>query len=240
VTAILEIRRVSKFFGGLAANSNISFTLDEGMIMGLIGPNGAGKTTLFNGITGFSPPSRGDVLFLGRRMNGLQPDHICKLGMARTWQMVRPLAKMTVLDNVMVGALCRTNSLRTARGRSMEQLRVVRLEDKTRFPADSLPIGERKKLEMARVLATQPRLLLLDEVMGGLNPTETQEIIELILGIRKRGVTQMVIEHNMKAIMSISDRIVVLNSGEKLAEGTPEEVVNNQEVIDAYLGEARA
>jgi branched-chain amino acid transport system ATP-binding protein len=173
-------------------------------------------------------------------MNGLQPDHICKLGMARTWQMVRPLAKMTVLDNVMVGALCRTNSLRTARGRSMEQLRVVRLEDKTRFPADSLPIGERKKLEMARVLATQPRLLLLDEVMGGLNPTETQEIIELILGIRKRGVTQMVIEHNMKAIMSISDRIVVLNSGEKLAEGTPEEVVNNQEVIDAYLGEARA
>ena len=234
--AILEIKHVSKFFGGLAANADVSFAMEEGMIMGLIGPNGAGKTTLFNCITGYYPPSRGEVLFAGRRMNGLQPDAVCKLGMARTWQKVRPLAKLSVLDNVMVGALCRTNSLKTAREMAMEQIRIVRLSHKTNFPAGSLPIGERKKLEVARVLATQPRLLLLDEVMGGLNPAESEEIIQLILDIKKHGVTQMVIEHDMKAIMRISDRIVVLNSGEKLAEGAPEEIVSNPEVVAAYLG----
>jgi branched-chain amino acid transport system ATP-binding protein len=234
--AILEIKHVSKFFGGLAANSDVSFALEEGMIMGLIGPNGAGKTTLFNCITGYYPPSRGEVLFAGRRINGLQPNAVCKLGMARTWQKVRPLAKLSVLDNVMVGALCRTNSLKTARAMAMEQIRIVRLDHKTDFPAGGLPIGERKKLEVARVLATQPRLLLLDEVMGGLNPAESEEIIQLILDIRRHGVTQMVIEHDMKAIMRISDRIVVINSGEKLAEGTPEEIVNNPDVVAAYLG----
>jgi branched-chain amino acid transport system ATP-binding protein len=235
--AILEIKHVSKFFGGLAANSDVSFEMTEGMIMGLIGPNGAGKTTLFNCITGYYPPSRGEVLFKGQLMNGLQPDKVCKLGMARTWQKVRPLAKMSVLDNVMVGALCRTNSLKVAREMAMEQLKVVRLDKKPAFLAGGLPIGERKKLEVARVLATNPELLLLDEVMGGLNPAESEEIIQLILDIKKRGVTQMVIEHDMKAIMRISDRIVVLNSGEKLAEGSPEEIVNNQAVIVAYLGE---
>jgi branched-chain amino acid transport system ATP-binding protein len=236
--AILEIKHVSKFFGGLAANSDVSFEMTEGMIMGLIGPNGAGKTTLFNCITGYYPPSRGEVLFKGQLMNGLQPDKVCKLGMARTWQKVRPLAKMSVLDNVMVGALCRTNSLKVAREMAMEQLKVVRLDKKPAFLAGGLPIGERKKLEVARVLATNPELLLLDEVMGGLNPAESEEIIRLILDIKKRGVTQMVIEHDMKAIMRISDRIVVLNSGEKLAEGSPEEVVNNQSVVVAYLGES--
>ncbi len=234
--AILEIKHVSKFFGGLAANSDVSFVMEEGMIMGLIGPNGAGKTTLFNCITGYYPPSRGEILFKGRKMNGLEPDRVCRLGMARTWQKVRPLAKMSVVDNVMVGALCRTNSLKTARELAMEQIRVVRLEHKAGFPAGGLPIGERKKLEMARVLATQPTLLLLDEVMGGLNPAESDEIIRLILDIKKHGITQMVIEHDMKAIMRISDRIVVLNSGEKLTEGSPEEVVRNPEVIAAYLG----
>ncbi|MCM0083407.1 ABC transporter ATP-binding protein [Geomonas sp. Red32] len=236
--AILEIKHVSKFFGGLAANSDVSFEVAQGSIMGLIGPNGAGKTTLFNCITGYYPPSRGDVIFKGNRMNGLQPDRVCKLGMARTWQKVRPLAKMTVLDNVMVGALCRTSSLKAAREIAMEQLHVVRMEHKAGFLAGGLPIGERKKLEMARVLATTPELLLLDEVMGGLNQAESEEIINLILDIKKRGVTQMVIEHDMKAIMRISDRIVVLTSGEKLTEGTPEEVVTNQQVIDAYLGES--
>jgi len=236
--AILEIKHVSKFFGGLAANSDVSFEMTEGMIMGLIGPNGAGKTTLFNCITGYYPPSRGEVLFKGQLMNGLQPDKVCKLGMARTWQKVRPLAKMSVLDNVMVGALCRTNSLKVAREMAMEQLKVVRMDKKPAFLAGGLPIGERKKLEVARVLATNPELLLLDEVMGGLNPAESEEIIQLILDIKKRGVTQMVIEHDMKAIMRISDRIVVLNSGEKLAEGSPEEIVNNQAVIVAYLGES--
>ncbi|TWJ18405.1 ABC transporter ATP-binding protein [Geobacter argillaceus] len=238
--AILEIKHVSKFFGGLAANADVSFEMGEGMIMGLIGPNGAGKTTLFNCITGYYPPSRGEILFKGRRMNGLSPDKVCKLGMARTWQKVRPLAKMSVVDNVMVGALCRTNSLKVAREMAMEQIRVVRLEHKVNFKAGGLPIGERKKLEVARVLATKPELLLLDEVMGGLNPAESDEIIRLILEIKKSGITQMVIEHDMKAIMRISDRIVVLNSGEKLAEGSPEEVVNNPEVVTAYLGDFHA
>ncbi len=234
--AILEIKHVSKFFGGLAANSDVSFQLEQGMIMGLIGPNGAGKTTLFNCITGYYPPSRGEIVFDGRRMNGLQPNKVCKLGMVRTWQKVRPLAKMSVVDNVMVGALCHTNSLKKAREMAMEQIRVVRLEHRTDFNAGGLPIGERKKLEVARVLATQPKLLLLDEVMGGLNPAESEEVIQLILDIRRLGITQMVIEHDMKAIMRISDRIVVLNSGEKLAEGAPGEIVKNPEVVAAYLG----
>jgi branched-chain amino acid transport system ATP-binding protein len=239
-TPILDIRHVSKFFGGLAANSDVSFSVEEGMIMGLIGPNGAGKTTLFNCITGYYPPSRGDVLFQGQRLNGLSPDRVCKLGMARTWQKVRPLAKMTVLDNVMVGALCRTNRLDEAAEMALRQLRHVRLEERASALAGGLPIGERKRLEVARVLATQPKLLLLDEVMGGLNPAESEEIIQLILETKRRGVTQMVIEHDMKAIMRISDRIVVLNSGEKLAEGLPRDIVANRDVVTAYLGEAVA
>ena len=237
MSAILEIRSVSKFFGGLAANSDVSFDVEHGKILGLIGPNGAGKTTLFNCITGYYPPSRGDVLFKGVRINGLQPDQVCRLGMARTWQKVRPLAKMTVLDNVMVGALLRTHSLRVAREVALEQLRIVRLDEKAGFLAGGLPIGERKKLEVARVMATKPELLLLDEVMGGLNPAESDEIIRLILDLKTLGLTQVVIEHDMKAIMRLSDRIVVLNSGEKLAEGAPKEIVANQDVVTAYLGE---
>jgi branched-chain amino acid transport system ATP-binding protein len=238
--AILEIKQVSKFFGGLAANSNVSFSVEEGTIMGLIGPNGAGKTTLFNCITGYYPPSKGEITFDGRRMNGLDPDKVCMLGMVRTWQKVRPLAKLSVVDNVMVGALARTSSLKVAREMAMEQLKVVRLDHRPDFIAGGLPIGERKRLEVARALATQPKLLLLDEVMGGLNPAESDEIIQLILDIKAHGLTQMVIEHDMKAIMRISDRIVVLNSGEKLTEGSPQEVVSNPEVISAYLGEAHA
>ncbi len=237
---ILQIQHVSKFFGGLAANSDVSFSMEPGMILGLIGPNGAGKTTLFNCITGYYPPSKGDVFFQGHRLNGLTPDRVCKLGMVRTWQKVKPLAKLSVIDNVMVGALARTGSLKVAREAAMEQLRLVRLEGKASFLAGGLPIGERKKLEVARVLATRPSLLLLDEVMGGLNPAESEEIIQLILDLKKRGLTQMVIEHDMRAIMRISERIVVLNSGEKLAEGTPEQIVNNPDVVTAYLGEAVA
>jgi branched-chain amino acid transport system ATP-binding protein len=234
--AILEIRHVSKFFGGLAANSDISFDLAEGTILGLIGPNGAGKTTLFNCITGYYTPSRGEVVFAGKRMNGLRPDKVCRLGMVRTWQKVRPLTNLSVLDNVVVGALCRTNSVKRARDIAVEQLRLVRLDHKIGFAAGALPIGERKKLEVARVLATKPKLLLLDEVMGGLNPAESEEIIRLILDIRQRGITEMVIEHDMKAIMRLSDRIVVLSSGEKLAEGSPNEIVRDPQVIEAYLG----
>jgi len=238
--ALLEIDRVSKFFGGLAANLDVSFAVENGIILGLIGPNGAGKTTLFNCITGYYPPSRGEVRFARARMNGLHPDAVCKLGMARTWQKVRPLAKMTVVDNVMVGALCHTSSLTEARAVALEQLKVVHLKQRDDVLAGSLPIGERKKLEVARVLATRPKMLLLDEVMGGLNPAESEEIIQLILDIKKLGITQMVIEHNMKTIMRISDRIVVLNSGEKLAEGSPDEIVSNPAVVQAYLGESNA
>jgi branched-chain amino acid transport system ATP-binding protein len=169
-------------------------------------------------------------------MNGMKPDKVCKLGMARTWQKVRPLTNLSVLDNVVVGALCRTNSVREARDIAHEQLGIVRLDAKAALRAGALPIGERKKLELARVLATKPRLLLLDEAMGGLNTAESEEIIQLILEIKDRGLTQIVIEHDMKAIMRLSDRIVVLNSGEKLAEGTPQEIVLNPHVIEAYLG----
>jgi branched-chain amino acid transport system ATP-binding protein len=235
--AMLEIHKVYKLFGGLAANSDVSFSVEQGMIMGLIGPNGAGKTTLFNCITGYYPPSKGDVIFKGARLNGLQPDKVCRLGMVRTWQKVRPLAKMTVLDNVMVGALVRTASLKVAREVAHEQLGIVRMDHRSSFVAGGLPIGERKKLEIARALATKPEMVLLDEVMGGLNTGEKEEIIQLILELKKRGFTQVVIEHDMKAIMRISDRIVVLNSGEKLTEGSPTEVANNPDVIAAYLGE---
>ena len=234
--SILEIRHVSKFFGGLAANSDVSFEVPEGTVMGLIGPNGAGKTTLFNCITGYYAPSKGEIVFNGRRMNGLKPDKVCKLGMVRTWQKVRPLTNLSVLDNVMVGALCRTNSVKVAGQSAMEQLHIVRLHNKANLLAGALTIGERKRLEVARVLATRPRLLLLDEVMGGLNPAESEDVIQLILDIRGEGITQMVIEHDMKAIMRLSDRIVVLNSGEKLAEGTPKEIVENPQVVEAYLG----
>ncbi len=236
MAALLEVRGVFKFFGGLAANSNVSFSVEEGSIMGLIGPNGAGKTTLFNCVTGFHPPSRGEVLFDGRSIARLTPARICRLGMARTWQKVRPLAKMTVLDNVMVGALSRTGDLRRASEIAREQLAHVKLEHKAGALAGGLPVGERKKLEVARVLATRPRLLLLDEVMGGLNPAESEDVIQLILEIRRRGVTQIVIEHDMKAIMRISDEIVVLNSGEKLTQGPPAEIVANPDVVAAYLG----
>jgi branched-chain amino acid transport system ATP-binding protein len=236
--ALLEIRHLSKFFGGLAANADVSFSVAEGAIVGLIGPNGAGKTTLFDCVTGFQRPDRGEVRFQGVRLNGKSPDKICKLGLARTWQKVRPLGRLTVLENVMVGAFARTRSPEAARAEALEQLRIVGMLGRAAAPAGGLPIGERKKLEVARVLATRPALVLLDEVMGGLNPTETGEIIELILALRKAGLTLVVIEHDMKAIMRISDRVVVLNSGEKLAEGPPAEVVANREVVAAYLGEA--
>ncbi len=234
--AILEIRHLSKYFGGLAANSDVSFEVPERSIVGLIGPNGAGKTTLFNCITGYEAPSKGEVVFQGRRLNGLKPDRVCRLGMVRTWQKVRPLRNLSVLDNVVVGALCRTNSVREAREIAHRQLAVVRLDQKASILAGALSIGDRKKLEMARALATRPKLLLLDEVMGGLNPAESEEIIQLILEIKNQGLTQIVIEHDMKAIMRLSDAVVVLNSGEKLAEGSPEEIVHDQRVIEAYLG----
>jgi branched-chain amino acid transport system ATP-binding protein len=238
MTALLEVRNVSRFFGGVKANLDVSFAVEAGTVLGLIGPNGAGKTTLFNCITGFFPPSRGEIWFEGKRIDGLSPDKVCRLGMARTWQKVRPLAKLTVLDNAIVGALLRTNSVKEARVAAQEQLHVVGLDSKAALLAGALPIGERKKLEVARVLATKPRLILFDEVMGGLNARESEDLIQLILDIRKRGLTQVVIEHDMKAIVRTCDRIVVLSSGEKLAEGTPQEIVNDPRVMAAYLGDS--
>jgi branched-chain amino acid transport system ATP-binding protein len=238
MTAMLELRNVSRFFGGVKANQDVSFSVEPGIVLGLIGPNGAGKTTLFNCITGFYPPSRGEILFEGKRINGMHPDKVCKLGMARTWQKVRPLAKLTVLENTVVGALCRTNSVVKAKEIALSHLRVVGLEKRVDVLAGGLPIGERKKLELARVLATQPRMILLDEVMGGLNARESDEIIQLILDVKKRGLTQVVIEHDMKAIVRTCDRIVVLSSGEKLAEGSPQEIVNDPRVMTAYLGDS--
>jgi len=238
MSALLEVRNVSKQFGGVRANHDVSFSVEPGMVLGLIGPNGAGKTTLFNCITGYYPPTHGDVFFDGQRINGYPPDKVCKLGMARTWQKVRPLAKLTVLENTVVGALCRTNSVKEAQRIALEQLRVVGLEPRASVLAGGLPIGERKKLELARVLATRPRMILLDEVMGGLNARESEEIIHLILDVKKRGLTQVVIEHDMKAIVRTCDRIVVLNSGEKLAEGAPQQIVDDPRVVAAYLGDS--
>jgi branched-chain amino acid transport system ATP-binding protein len=234
---MLELKQVSKMFGGLRANWNVSFGVEEGSILGLIGPNGAGKTTLFSCITGYYAPSHGDVVFRGARVNGKRPDQICRLGMVRTWQKVRPLAKLSVLENVMVGALARTWSVKAARALALEQLTAVGLGREVNMRAGALPIGQRKRLEVARALATQPALLLLDEVMGGLNPAESNEMIQLILELKARGLTLVVIEHDMRAIMRISDRVVVLNSGEKLAEGSPSEVASDPAVITAYLGE---
>ena len=238
MTALLEVRDVSKYFGGVRANHEVTFSVEQGMVLGLIGPNGAGKTTLFNCITGFYPPTRGEVFFEGKRINGYPPDKVCKLGMARTWQKVRPLAKLTVLENAVVGGLLRTNSVAEAREIAFEQLRVVGLDKRAGVLAGGLPIGERKKLELARVMATKPRMILLDEVMGGLNAHESEEIIKLILDVKQRGLTQVVIEHDMKAIVRTCDRIVVLNSGEKLAEGSPKEIVNDPRVMAAYLGDS--
>ena len=234
---LLEVKNVSMLFGGLAANKDVSFTLEKGKVLGLIGPNGAGKTTLFNCMTGFLTPTHGDVIFDGKRINGLRPSKVCQLGMARTWQKVKPLAGMSVLENVMVGALCRTRSLKEARELARIQLEQVGLHTKQDLMAGALPIGERKKLEVARTLATQPSLLLLDEVMGGLNPSEREEMIALIGKINKNGITLVVIEHDMNAIMRVSHDVVVLNSVEMLAQGTPQEIVQNKAVVVAYLGE---
>jgi branched-chain amino acid transport system ATP-binding protein len=237
MAALLELKDVCKTFGGLRANWNVSFTVDEGAIVGLIGPNGAGKTTLFSCVTGYYAPSSGDVLFRGRRVNGLRPDQLCRLGMVRTWQKVRPLPKLSVLDNVLVGALLRTWSLPRARALAERQLAAVGLAAQAQTLAGALPVGQRKRLEVARALATEPSLLLLDEVMGGLNPAESNEMVALIRKLKDTGVTLVVIEHDMQAIMAVSDRVVVLNSGEKLVEGAPREVAEHPAVISAYLGE---
>jgi branched-chain amino acid transport system ATP-binding protein len=235
---LIEIRDVSKNFGGLAALTHVSFFLKQGEILGLIGPNGAGKTTLFNVVNGFYPPSRGEVFYKSEKISNLKPHQICKLGIARTFQVVRPLQRMTALDNVIASAFLRAKNKSEAEGTPLETMRFTDLYEDRHVVSKGLPLGKRKKLEITRALATRPEMLLLDESFAGLNPSEQNELIEIIRKVRADGITIMVIEHHMKVIMSISDRIVVLNYGEKIAEGTPKEIGNNPLVIQAYLGAA--
>lgn len=239
--SLIEVRNVSKQFGGLAALTDVSFVLNKGEILGLIGPNGAGKTTMFNVINGFYPPTKGDVLLKGERVSNLKPHVLCKLGVARTFQIVKPLQRMSTLDNVIASAFIRSKSKAQAEEIAVEVLKFTNLYDDRNLISKGLPLGKRKRLEIARALATQPEIILLDESFAGLNPTEINEQIEIVNKIRtERGITILIIEHHMKVIMSISDRIVVLTYGQKIAEGTPSEIGHNPLVIEAYLGEEQS
>jgi branched-chain amino acid transport system ATP-binding protein len=240
MSALLEICDVTKRFGGLLAISHVSFTLNQGEILGLIGPNGAGKTTLFNVVNGIHKSDGGSISFDGRDITGISPCKVVHLGLARTHQIVQPLANMNVLENVTVGACFGRErlGLHAAQAVAREVLEQVALQDRASTLARYLTIAGKKRLEVARALAARPKLLLLDEVLAGLNPTEVAQMIELVRSIRNRGVGVLMIEHLMQAVMSLSDRIVVLNFGQKLAEGRPEEVANNPQVIEAYLGDA--
>ncbi|MFB0536506.1 MAG: ABC transporter ATP-binding protein [Anaerolineae bacterium] len=235
--ALLEISNLTKRFGGLVANNAVSMEVNEGEIVGLIGPNGAGKTTLFNCISGFYSSDGGSVVFEGKDITRSSADQVCREGMARTFQIVKIFKDMTVLENVMIGAFCRTMSPERARAEALKTLEFVGLVEKRDVPGGSLTIAEQKRLELARAVATQPRLLMLDETMAGLNPMETREAVELLRKINAQGVTLIVVEHVMEAIMTISDRIMVLDYGKKIAEDVPEKIAQNEEVIKAYLGE---
>ena len=234
---ILQTENVVKQFGGLVAVDNISIELHEGEILGLIGANGAGKTTLFNMISGSFRPTSGKILFNGTRIDKLSPNKICKLGLGRTYQIVQPFLNLTVLENTTVGALLRNPSVKEARKKAEEILEFVGLSGRKDVVGGALNIPELKRMEMARALATEPKVLLLDEVMAGLTPTESEQVIELVRSIRNSGTTIIIIEHVMKAIMNLSDRIYVLNQGKLIATGTPSEITQNSEVIKSYLGE---
>ena len=236
--SLLRVNGISKIFGGLVAVSNVTFSVNKGEILGLIGPNGAGKTTLFNVVNGFYAPSKGEVFFKEERISHLKPHQICKLGIGRTFQVVKPLQRMTVLDNVIASAFLRAKDKAGAEKIAFEALEFTGLIEDRNLMSKGLPLGKRKKLEIARALATQPEMLLLDESFAGLNPFEQNELIDIIKKVKAKGITIMIIEHHMKVIMSLSDRVVVLNYGEKIAEGTPKEIGNNPLVIEAYLGEA--
>ena len=234
---ILDIKNLTKDFGGLRAVDNLTLSIDAGQILGLIGPNGAGKSTAFNCIAGVYSPSEGEVYFNGAKINNEKPWNLCKRGLARTFQIVKPFSSKSVLYNVMVGSFANTDKRGEAEEKALEIITYLHLEDKKDMRAGNLTIADRKRLEIARALATEPRLLLLDEVMAGLRPTEVDEMVEIIKNLRDSGITVFVIEHIMRAIMALSDWIVVIHFGQKIAEGVPQTVASDENVIKAYLGE---
>jgi len=235
---MLEVKNVSKSFRGLRAVRDASFTVPEGGINGLIGPNGAGKTTIFNIIAGVYAPDSGEIFFDGRKIHGLRPDQVCAAGIGRTFQIVKPFAGLSVLDNVIVGALQRSRNVPEARRFSQSILEKLNLASKRDLPASSLTLPDRKRLEVARALATRPRLLLLDEVMAGLRPTECDLMVQVFQELnRADGLTILLIEHVMRAVMALAKHIGVLHHGEVIARGTPHEVVRDAAVLECYLGE---
>jgi branched-chain amino acid transport system ATP-binding protein len=236
--ALLEVRGVSKSFRGLRAVHDASFDIPEGSLNALIGPNGAGKTTIFNMIAGVYAPDSGAINFAGQPIHGLRPDQVCAAGIGRTFQLVKPFAGLSVLDNVVVGGLLRERSAGAARRISLEILEKLHLGPKRDLPASSLTLPDRKRLEVARALATRPKLLLLDEVMAGLRPTECDQMIEVFRGLnRGEGLTILLIEHVMRAVMALAQHIGVLHHGEVIARGTPEHIVRDPAVLECYLGE---
>jgi branched-chain amino acid transport system ATP-binding protein len=241
MTTILQVEGVTKRFGGLTAVSNVTFDLPEGQILGLIGPNGAGKTTLFNVINGVYPATEGRYFFRGKKVTGSKTYQMAHLGLARTHQVVKPLDELTVRENAMVGACFghENHNLSSAAEIAGEVLEFVGLAERADQLAGSLNVAQKKRLEMARALSARPYLLLLDEALAGLNPSEITAMLETIRKIRDRGITIIMIEHVMHAIMNISERILVLDFGRLIAEGTPEEIVNNEQVIEAYLGDPK-
>jgi branched-chain amino acid transport system ATP-binding protein len=237
--SFLQAQKLTKSFGGLMALCEVNFEIHQGEIFGVIGPNGSGKTTLFNVITGFLKANSGKVTFMGKDITGLPPHQICRQGIARIFQLVKPFLQLTTLQNVMVGRAYGKDPathIRKAKEEVVEILNFVGLGNKIEILASQLTMAERKKLELARALAAHPQLLLLDELMAGLNLAETETAMNLVNKIRDSGITVIMVEHIMKAVLGISDRIIVLNAGEKIAEGAPKEVVKNQLVIEAYLG----